>query len=405
MKKPYCIISLKNRFWKFFPSPFFLYLLGFLIRFFWILNATKSSSCFITQDSIRFIEEAQDIIKNLNFPAYYDLPLYPTILAFFYLLGADEKAIVFALGLIGYTITFIVFKKAAGWSGCIASILLPSNIFFSGFLLTESISGPLFLLLFYLTFWGKNKKLFEVFTGILSGVIVMLKFFLLFPVFIVLIGKMLKEKKNPYLNALILIGILTTWGFYNYHRFGYFFISFIGHFNLYYYNASGVIASHFNQNIDYTMKMRLNRADSIYKQIPNVLTYHRILLKDAVDNFFNYPLDLIYNILVRGVPVIFKPIYGYLQISLFCNYMSFPINLHPLLIFPLTFQMIYYGIMWLLLCFTIIKRRLSAGEVCVILLLWIYVIITTGGPYINDVRFRVSLEYSWILLAISKLKK
>ncbi len=387
---------------KKFPLPidFLILLAGIILRVLVISHVQKDIHCHSTPDSFRFLEEAQTILQQGTLPEYFDMPLYPLFLALLILAGCHKFSILLVSSILSYLCFFVLMRKSGGTQGALLATFFPPHIIFSGLLLSEIIGATLFFLSFYFL-WQNNKSTFREFiAGVFASFSLLCRIFTAFPLFIVMIVFIAKNRKFPFIYAGLLAITIAGWGFYNMNRHGRFYLSLTPYFNIYYYHAASVISSATGENFFRVQDSLWKAALNSYEKYTNYCDFYRDLATEGIKIILIHPLAFINNIIKYGIPAIFKPVYGYPQIILFCRYENLNPIENSIKWLLIVLQLIFNTYLW----FRIIKYT-GKWEKYLISLTSIYLGIVCGGQQINDVRFRFPLESIWIPLTLIPSKK
>jgi 4-amino-4-deoxy-L-arabinose transferase-like glycosyltransferase len=211
-------------------GPFVIFILAFALRIIHIASIYKTSPFFdiLPGDLGAYDRWATRIVEEgwLGKDIFYQDPLYPYFLAFFYkIIGRDFFWIYMAQAFLGAVSSMLlvvlgtkVFSRPAGLFAGLLYALYGPAIYFDGLLLKVTLSAFLFILAIYLLLRKEFKDIgpSQFFSGFFFGLACLTRanFLLILPVvfFTLLLNKNAWLRKRLGMIFLFFIGVLTALG-------------------------------------------------------------------------------------------------------------------------------------------------------------------------------------------------
>lgn len=399
-----------------------------------LFSTSQGESSFYLFDSYRYMQLGENLfehglyaeeITQPVFKSIFTPPLVPVLFYFLKSIGGVYAIVLFHI-LSQLIVCYYLLKCIHLFYPDVASkIILPAGLLFAvdiptivmgNVLMTETVF-TLFLflsvyhqLLFFKRNQFKNLVIASAFLGLSALVRPIIIYFplLLIAYFILIYFRRIKILlKNLAGITIPFYSFTGIWFFCNYILFGSFFFSYIGDFNLAYFQASTIYAEKYEIKLSEARQKLYHETLDELKDIPpeevNQIVFYNALGKKAQTVIFNNPTLFLKNASRAFVNLFFRPVKDYLKITLGSNELFHTRSKNNGLFIQLTtyWQLMVSVIIFILLPFGIKSLyKVNTFSTFYLFLFLLYFILVCSGPEI-DGRFRVPLIPVLLFLSCS----
>lgn len=425
---------------------FLIFGLAFLLRItLLIVSSSQGESSFYLFDSYRYMNLGDHLFEEGIYAEKTTEPVFKSIFTppgapvVFYLLKSigGIKAIIlfhiFCQLLICYYLLKCIqlfYPNAISKIGLIAGLLFALDIptiVMGNVLMTETLFTLFLLLSVYhqLLFFQKNNLKNLIIGSALMGAAALIRpIILYFPFFLIVFFIFLYfHPLKLFLKKSICLlvpfySITGIWFYCNYVMFGSFFFSYVGDFNLAYFQASAIYADKYEIKLSEAREKLYHETLDELKDVPeeevNQIVFYDALGKQARKVVLENPSYFIKNASRAFIHLFFRPVKDYLKITLGSNELFHTRSKNNSLFIQLTtyWQILVSVLVFVFLPFGLRSLfKINKTAAVYLFLFLMYFILVCSGPEIEG-RFRVPLVPVLLFLSsigafqlIEKLKK